>query len=115
MQADAPAEDWTAVASSADGGKLVAVASDGPIAMFKSPLLLPPPPPSPRLSFSPSSGNFRLSWLVPSPHFALQQNSDLTTTNWADVPIAPALNFSTLHYEVILPTSLSPRFYRLKH
>jgi hypothetical protein len=55
-----------------------------------------------------------ISWIVPSTSFVLQQSSDLTATNWTDVPTPPALNFTNLHYEVTASPSLGNRFYRLK-
>jgi hypothetical protein len=119
-QANPPGEDsWLTVASSADGSKLVAVAASdiygangGHIYTLQFPL---PPPPSPRLSISPLSGNLGLYWLVPSTWFVLQQNPDLSTTNWTDLPTPPALNFTNLHYEVKVSPSPGSRFYRLKH
>jgi hypothetical protein len=44
----------------------------------------------------------------------LQQNSDLTTTNWTDVPATPLLNFANLHYKVNITPSPGSHFYRLK-
>jgi photosystem II stability/assembly factor-like uncharacterized protein len=121
---NAPAELWRAVASSADGSKLVAVPSSrydygidesedaGPIYSLQFPLPSPRPRPSPWLTISRSDARFGISWLVPSTSFALQQNSDLTTSNWTEVPTAPALDFT--NYEVTLSASLDRRFYRLK-
>ena len=43
----------------------------------------------------------------------LQQNSDLTTTNWADVTNLPTLNLTNLKNQVILPLSGGGRYYRL--
>jgi hypothetical protein len=42
------------------------------------------------------------------------ENSDLST-NWTDVTNRPALNFTNLQYQVLVPTSAGNRFYRLKH
>jgi hypothetical protein len=55
-----------------------------------------------------------VSWLAPSRSFVLQENPDLTATNWMDVTNAPTLNFTNLHYEVIIPLSTRSHFYRLK-
>jgi hypothetical protein len=65
---------WTSVASSADGSKLVAVANGGIWTLQTAP--------SPEINITPSNGNFTLSWTLPSRNFVLQQNLDLTTTNW---------------------------------
>jgi hypothetical protein len=76
---------------------------------------LPPAPvlPSPCLGIKRAGGNLAISWLVPSTRFALQQNSNLTTTNWTDVPTPPTLNFTNLHYEITVPPSPGSHFYRL--
>jgi len=44
----------------------------------------------------------------------LQQNLDLTTTNWTDVTNPPALNLTSLQDEVVLSPTNSSGFYRLK-
>ena len=63
-----------------------------------------------------SNGLVILSWTVPAIPFVLQQNSDLTTTNWTDVPATPTLNLTNLHYEESLPAPITgSHFYRLKH
>ena len=98
-----------AVASSADGSKLVAVVNGGGIYTRQT-------TPAPALSIVPSGGSLTLSWTVPSMDFALQGNSDLTTTNWIDVATTPTLNFTNLRNEVIVPPPISFHgFYRLKH
>jgi uncharacterized protein (DUF736 family) len=111
--ADSPGQFWSSVASSADATKLVA-AAEGPIYTLQFPLAPPPPLPSPRLSINPSGGTPGLSWLVPSTRYALQQNPDLSTTNWTDVPTSPTLNYTNLHHEVTVSPSLEGRFFRLK-
>jgi hypothetical protein len=50
---------------------------------------------------------------VPSADFVLQQNSDLTTTNWTDVVIPPALNLTNLQYQLTVPLTGSQQYYRL--
>lgn len=69
--------------------------------------------PTPELNIARSGVNLLLSWIVPSLDFKKQQASDLATTNWADVTITPALNFSDLHYEVKAPLVGDNHFYRL--
>lgn len=100
---NAPASVWRALASSADGTKLVAVASPGRIYTWQS-------TPAPSLNVTSADGNLKLSWLVPSANFALQQNVDLGSTNWVTLTNAPTLNHTNLQNEIILPAS---GFYRL--
>ena len=71
--------------------------------------------PSPVLNLRHSDANAVVSWIVPSIPFALQQNSDLTTTNWEDVTIAPALNLANLRHEVTVAPTNSGEFYRLRN
>jgi len=102
-------ERWTCVAASSDGSDLVA-ASDGPIYTLQ----IPRSPRLRRLSITPSTGSLDISWLVPSTSFVLQENSDLSSTNWTDTPTPPTLNFTNLHYQVTVSPSFVCRFYRLK-
>jgi hypothetical protein len=97
-----------AVASSADGNKLVAVVSGGGIYTSQT-------TPTPLLNITPSSGNALLSRTIPSMDFTLQQNSDLTTTNWTDVPTPPVLNLTNLQNQVLVSLPSGNTFYRLKH
>jgi hypothetical protein len=69
--------------------------------------------PSPRIDFASSNGNVALSWTIPSTNFILQENSDLTTTNWSDVTATPQLNLTDLQDHVTLPESAGDAFYRL--
>jgi len=53
-----------------------------------------------------------ISWPVPDPiAFVLQQNNDLTTTNWANVGIVPTVVNGT--NTVTVPPALGNMFYRL--
>lgn len=103
-----PSYGWYAVASSADGNQLVT-------AGFGSGIYTSQTTPTPLLNFTRSSDSTLISWIVPSQNFTLQENSDLTTTNWLDVTNVPVLNLTNLQNEVVLPLSfISNRFYRLK-
>lgn len=82
------------MASSADGHKLVAGTLGG---IYTSQTT-----PSPQVNIVPTNGNLLLSWIIPSTNFVLQQNPDLTTTNWTDVTNTPALNLTNLQEEVTL-------------
>jgi hypothetical protein len=95
-------------ASSADGNKLVAAA------IKASGIWTGQSTPSPQMNLNPAGNNLVLSWIVPSMNFVLQQNSDLTTTNWTVVTNAPVLNLTNLQNQVILSPSGSNAFYRLK-
>lgn len=111
----APGEAWSSVAISADGKRLVAVSrKDSHIYTLQLPFPPPPPFPSLHLDVNASAGHIGISWLVPSTSFGLQQNDDLTTTNWTDVSITPSLNFSNLHNEVTALPSPGCHFYRLR-
>jgi hypothetical protein len=104
----APADRWSAVAISADGGKAVAAINGGGIWMFQD-------TPAPRVRIAQAGTNIVLSWIVPSAHFDLKENSTLATSDWTDVAATPALNYTNLHHEVTLPAPTGNRFYRLKH
>jgi len=101
---NAPVLYWTSVASSADGGLLVAANEAG--------IWTSQTPPSPSINVSPTDGNLSFSWIVPSTNFVLQQSADLIS--WADLTNAPALNLTNLQNQVTLPPSNSSGFYRLK-
>jgi hypothetical protein len=95
------------LAMSADGNQLVAGQNVEGIYISKAIL-------APSISVKSSSKNLNFSWVIPSTNFALQENCDLTTSNWIDVNIIPTFNFTNLQYEVmVLPTN-SQNFYRLK-
>jgi len=53
-----------------------------------------------------------LSWPWPSTGFVLQENPILGTTNWTDV--ATSLTTNGLNLEVVVPSPVGNRFYRLK-
>lgn len=110
---DIPSDRWFGVASSADGHKLVATAgafdSYNTVGAIYTWYL----PPSPHLNLAPANGSLGFSWLVPSTNLVLQQNLDLTTTNWVTLTNTPALDISNLQYQVILSPSISQGFYRL--
>lgn len=96
---------WSSVASSADGSRLVAVSLDGGVFTYGTETTNP----APTLGMAQSGGNLVLWWPYPSTGFLLQQNPDLTTTNWTDVTTAP-----TVVNQVILSPPGSNIFYRLK-
>jgi hypothetical protein len=103
--------------SSADGNKLVAagwfVAAFNGYGYYAICTLKTDP--IPLLDLTRSSGAALLSWTIPSMDFTLQQNSDVTTTNWTDVPTSPVLNLTNLQNQVIVSPTNGNAFYRLKH
>ena len=109
-------QNWSWVASSADGCKLVA-------ADYGEWSTNSPPPvdsgiwtlqitPAPQMNITPTDGNLALSWIVPSTNFVMQQSPDLS--GWMDMTNTPMLNLTNLQNEVTLPPTGSNVFYRLK-
>ena len=110
----APISSWpvpalSPIASSADGCKMFAVRYGSP-GIWTCQIA-----PAPTLNINSfASTRAVLSWLVPSTNFVLQQNSDLSTTNWTDVTNTPTLNFTNLKNQISLPLPAANVFYRLK-
>jgi hypothetical protein len=100
--ANVPAHNWSSLASSADGNKLVAVSMDGDIFVNGT-------VPAPALDMVASGSNSILWWNISASDYVLQQNLDLNTSNWTDVPVAPVLV-----NQAVLPSSGSSLFYRLR-
>jgi|SRR5271166_508473 len=108
--------NWSAIAISADGCKLV-----GSVTAYSSQSEPPSPgaifsfqyAPAPRLDIASSDGNLLISWIIPSATFHLQQSPDLTKTNWIAVPGTPVLDYSTLRNHIIVPPTPLKMFYRL--
>lgn len=101
-----PGDSFNSIASSADGDQLIA-ANDGGIWISRM-------EPSPTINAVKINADLALSWIVPSTNFVLQQNFDLSTTNWMDVTNVPVLNLTNLQDEVTLPVSDSNDFFRLR-
>lgn len=103
-----PNVEWWAVASAADGNRLVAATSEGGLYTLQA-------TPAPAIKAQVMSTNgLQLSWLVPSTNFVLQQNSNLATATWSAAANAPVLNLTNLQNEVTLPLPAGNAFYRLK-
>ena len=105
-QTSAPVTNWTCVASSADGCRLVAVVNGGGIYTLQT-------MPVPILHIAPSAAGVLLWWVVPSMRFVLQETADLYTADWTNVAATPTLNTTRLQLQVTVPTSPENRFYRL--
>jgi photosystem II stability/assembly factor-like uncharacterized protein len=110
-----PEQVWHAAASSADGNALVAAAINSGTPPDTSPgvIYTSYSTPTPRLDLAPSSDKVALSWLVPSANFVLQENDDLTTSNWVTVTDPPVLNLTNLYNQVMLAPTNSSSFFRL--
>jgi hypothetical protein len=109
--ADAPIKPWTGFACSADGCKLVGSATYSQ-SVKVSGIYTAQIIPTPHLGLTPTNGSFKLSWLIPSTNFVMQQSSDLAS--WSDVTNAPVLNLTNLQNELVLSPTNSSGFYRLK-
>ncbi len=97
-------------ACSADGSRAIALSyAGGPI----GPSYFLQVTPTPVMRIASLDAGLLLSWLVPSTNFVLQQNSDLTTSNWTGVPDGPVLNLTNLQYQVTVSPMNSQNFYRL--
>jgi hypothetical protein len=95
------------VASSADGGKLIAAVDGGGIYTWETTR-------APLLTVATASGKVVISWTIPSMDFELQQNSDLSTTNWTDITVTPTV--TNVQNQVTMPLPVGGnRFYRLKN
>ena len=93
---------------SADGQTLAVALEGGGIWISRT-------TPAPSLNLARAGTKVLVSWTVPSLDFVLQQNPNLSETNWTDVPISPVLNLTNLQQEVIAPQAAGMRFFRLKH
>jgi photosystem II stability/assembly factor-like uncharacterized protein len=97
--------NWQGIASSADGSLKWATGQGG-ICYWQA-------TPAPLLHITQSAGTVTIYWIVPPGNFGLQQNTDLTPSNWTDVSVPPVFDYNTLEYEVTLPLTPGAAFYRL--
>jgi hypothetical protein len=98
----APSKTWKSMALSADGSRLVAVASGTDGVYVWQP---------PSLSLTNSGGNLVFSWPTNGTAFNLQTNVNLTTTNWVTVADLPTVTNSQ-NQIIVSPTNNSV-FFRL--
>lgn len=106
---------WSAgsAAVSADGNRIFVAITSGST-LFQSGIYTWQTTLRPELKVIASVSSLLISWIVPSMPFVLQENADLTTTNWTDVITTSILNLTNLHHEVSVPLSSTNRFYRLQ-
>jgi hypothetical protein len=97
----------SSVASSADGSKVAA-------ALYGDGIWVSQTTPVPVARVTRWGINLLISWTIPSTVFRLQENTDVTSTNWTDVLAVPIPNFTNLQYEVSVSPTHRSRFYRLK-
>ncbi len=105
-----PNSSWVSVATSADGSKIVAATG---VTQFRSTIYTCQSIPVPQLNLITANNNFAFSWVMPSTNFVMQQNLDLTTTNWVTLTNSPRLNLSNLQDQVCLSPSNNTAFFRL--
>ena len=106
-----PDEGWGCVATSADGNRLMVVSAgtaDGLGHIYTTYATS-----SPSLGIASAGNDLVLSWTVPSTNFVLQQNQDLSTTNWTPLTDQPVLNLTNLQNQMFLSSNGSNNFYRL--
>lgn len=97
---------WWSGATSADGCKLVAAVSGGGIYSSLTRT-------TPLVNIASFNQKLDISWIMPSTNFVLQQNRDLTTTNWVTMMSTPILNLTNLQEQVVLSPTNNRGFYRL--
>jgi hypothetical protein len=100
------------VASSADGQKLfLALGADDfgqPRTIYTRYVAA-----QPRLEFAPLGASLKLSWVLPSTNFVIQEASTLGANNWSPRTNIPTLNLTTLRNEVMVTPADVGGFYRL--
>jgi hypothetical protein len=69
--------------------------------------------PAPTISFAKQSTNILLTWPTNFSGYALQQNSNLKTTNW--IAAAEAVSIVGTNYKATALSTNGPRFFRLSH
>ena len=98
----APVTNWTGIASSWDGTRMLASVGGGNVYTF---------PARPLLTLSNSGSSISLLWPTNAIGFGLEQNSNLTTGAWIAVTNVPTV--TSTQYQVILDPTNGNSFYRL--
>jgi len=81
--------------------------------LLKGPVYASRVTPTPLVTVVQSSNSLLLSWTIPSSRFVLQQNPDLSSTNWSELATSPIINYTNLQYEALIPRPEGTTFYRL--
>jgi hypothetical protein len=105
-RANAPTQQWQTVSSSADGIKLAAGIYDTSTGGIYTALA----PPALKMSISGNSAV--LSWPASATGFTLQQNPDLSKSNWTDVGAGTLINGAN---QLTVSPLAGARFFRLIH
>ncbi|MEJ0088199.1 MAG: sialidase family protein [Limisphaerales bacterium] len=101
------------VASSADGNKLYLVLGADDFSQPNS-IFTSYTAPKPQLKLKSSSTNLALCWMISATNFIVQQNPDLSATNWVTLTNAPTFNPATLQNQINLSPSNGSGFFRLR-
>lgn len=104
-QSPAPTGAWYAVASSANGNKLVGAIYGGLIYSWQY---------TPTLYIANNKTNVVVSWVSGAPDFTLQENHDLKSTSWSELTNTPAFDPMTSSNSVSLLPLGGNSFFRLK-
>jgi hypothetical protein len=94
-------------AASADAHRLVATSGNRLFSLQSIP--------APVLRIASRTSGTALSWMVPSASFVLQENVDLTASNWTDSLASPFLDYTTLEYQVTVGATTNQMFFRLSN
>ena len=106
IQTPAPTTNWSSIASSADGSKLVAGVGGyqtGRLYCWHAP---------PHLNIASSGNNIVISWPASASGLILQQSHVWSATNWADV--TDSVRFLNGENQVVVSASGNNGFYRLR-
>lgn len=110
---DAPAQNWTAVACSADGCLMFATTDMSGYDYGTGGIYRAQITPVPKLSITATGGSLVVSWIIPSMNFVLQQTSSLPSGTWANVSNPALPNYTTMQNRVTLAFSRRSAFFRL--
>lgn len=106
LNSGAPTNDWKSVAASADGNTFMAVAGGdtGQIYLWQM---------TPTLGMTFSTNTLNFSWPIYWNGAVLQQDTDLTTTNWTTVTNSQSVNNGMIQLTLTPPSGNA--FYRLSY
>src|SRR5205807_927251 len=101
---DSPATYWrAAVTCAADGNRFMALGEAFLATLQRQP--------QPALTMGRLGADLKVSWLVPSAPFVLQQSSGLSATDWQDVSNPAKFNATNLNREVTVSLRPGNTFY----
>ena len=106
----AAAADWGWPLMPAGLSGVTAIAAGG----YHTVALIGTVPLRPTLNVRPSANELILSWRTIAVGFTLQENPDITTSDWTDVSVVPIVNITNQQNEVMVSLPVGKKFYRLK-